>query len=84
MPKNPTTNCNPRMPRGQGAAARVVRLRGYGDAICAETAKIFIESYLEASTETEKSGTRNQHAAGVVKPPTAAGVVKPPTAAAQQ
>jgi DNA (cytosine-5)-methyltransferase 1 len=37
-------------PLAHGAAARVLRLRGYGDAICAETAKAFIEAYSEART----------------------------------
>jgi hypothetical protein len=35
-------------PLAHGAAARVLRLRGYGDAICAETARAFISAYCEA------------------------------------
>ena len=35
-------------PLASGATARVLRLRGYGDAICAPTAQAFIESYIEA------------------------------------
>jgi DNA (cytosine-5)-methyltransferase 1 len=36
-------------PLAHGAPARVLRLRGYGDAINAEVAKAFIESYMEVS-----------------------------------
>ena len=36
-------------PLVDGAAARVVRLRGYGNAVNAEAAKTFIESYLEVN-----------------------------------
>lgn len=38
-------------PLVDGAAARVVRLRGYGNAINAEVAKAFIESYIEVMGE---------------------------------
>ena len=43
--------CRPVMsgtfPLASGASARMVRIRGYGDAINAEVAKAFIESYIE-------------------------------------
>jgi len=34
-------------PLAHGAPARVGRLRGYGNAICAEAAKVWVESYLD-------------------------------------
>ena len=34
-------------PLAHGATARVVKLRGYGDAIVAETAQAFISAYLD-------------------------------------
>jgi hypothetical protein len=36
-----------------GAKARVMRLRGYGDALCAPAAQAFIESYLDACQDRE-------------------------------
>lgn len=42
-------------PLAHGAAARVVRLRAYGNAINAEAAQTFIESWLEARAEQDFS-----------------------------
>ncbi|MFA5897837.1 MAG: DNA cytosine methyltransferase [Hyphomicrobium sp.] len=39
-------------PLADGASARVGRLRGYGNAIVAQAAQAFIESVIEATTET--------------------------------
>lgn len=41
-----------------GAPARVGRLRGYGNAINAEAATAFVESYLEAEAEADRRGFR--------------------------
>jgi len=38
-------------PLAHGVAARVVKLRGYGDAIVSETAKAFIEAYLDTERQ---------------------------------
>lgn len=44
-------------PLAHGAAARVGRLRGYGNAIVAPAAQAFIEAYLEVETVTADSPT---------------------------
>ena len=41
-------------PLAHGATNRVLKLRGYGDAIVAEAAKAFISSFLEATDEREQ------------------------------
>jgi len=38
---------HPGFPLAQGEEARVLRLRGYGDAVCAEQAAMFIRAWLE-------------------------------------
>lgn len=44
-------------PLVDGAAARVGRLRGYGNAIVAQVAEGFIRSFLEAEVEARSSAT---------------------------
>jgi hypothetical protein len=54
-------------PLAHGAPARVGRLRGYGNALCAPAAQAFIESYIEARKEQPlRSFSRCGNARGIV------------------
>ena len=46
-------------PLAHGSAARVGRLRLYGDAICVPAAQAFIEAWIETGTEKKGLGTRD-------------------------